>query len=50
MAQMIQLSLRSCHGTPLLLLHLLNLRFLALDTKGGERVEYDRDRGSKRVG
>ena len=46
MAQMMQLSSRLCHETPLLYLHLLRLRFLALDAKGGESLEYDRDRGS----
>ena len=43
---MMQLSSRPCHGTPLLHLHLLRLTFLALDANGGERVEYDRDRGA----
>jgi len=43
---MMQLSSRQCHGTPLLLIRLLLLRFLALDAKGGETVEYVRDRGA----
>jgi len=47
MAQMMQLSSRSCHRTPLLHLHLLCLRFLALDAKGGESLEYGRDRGAR---
>ena len=42
---MMQLSLRQCHGTPPLHLHLQLLRFLALDANG-ERVEYARVRGS----
>jgi len=50
MAQMMQLSLRSCHATPLLHLHLFRLRFLALDAIGGESLEYNRVRGSQRVG
>ena len=36
---------RPCRATPLLHLHLLRLRFLALDAKGGESLEYDRVRG-----
>jgi len=47
MVQMMQLRSRPCRGTPRLHLHLLRLRFLALDAKGGESLEYDRVRGAR---